>query len=76
MKLVPTDPPVARCLSCRRRFLSSDLCPICQADCVDGCGHSGDCLRLAREERLRVELEEGAAESPWSGVGKDAEVEP
>lgn len=60
MTMVPTDPPVARCLSCRRRYSSSVLCPVCQCCMAAGCGHADECL--AMEDRLRVELsEEGAA---------------
>lgn len=74
----PTTPPTARCLSCRQRRLSSDLCPVCQCCSEPGCGCSGECDRLAQETELRQEVEQEAALFPWldDPSRMDAEVEP
>jgi len=69
VSFTPTLPPTARCIACRQRRLSTDLCPVCQM-CA-GCGCSGECDRVALEMQLRQDVETEAA-----GMDGCAEVEP
>ena len=71
--MIPTFPPTARCLWCRQRRLSTDLCPVCQM-CA-GCGCAGECDRVALEMELRQELE-AALGQQLEVAGKEAEEGP